>query len=74
MPRKGIFLSLACLIAEIFPSVPLLPKPPGINIPETFFNLFFIWSDLSLSDSIRIRLTLTLFEIPPCVRASSKDL
>ena len=28
----------------------------------------------SLSDSILIKLTLTLFEIPPCVSASSKDL
>ena len=74
IPRKGIFLSLAYLIASIFPSVPLLPNPPGINIPDTFFNFDLISFDLSLSDSILTKLTLTLFEIPPCVRASSSDL
>ena len=42
MPKKGILLTLAYLIAAIFPSVPLLPKPPGIKIPDTFFSLFFI--------------------------------
>ena len=29
-------------MAAIFPSVPLFPKPPGIKIPETSFNLYFI--------------------------------
>jgi hypothetical protein len=40
MPRKGILFNLACLIASIFPSVPLFPKPPGINIPEIFLSFF----------------------------------
>ena len=40
IPRKGILFSLAYFIAEIFPSVPLFPKPPGINNPEIFFNLY----------------------------------
>jgi hypothetical protein len=42
IPKKGIFFSLAYLIASIFPSVPLLPNPPGIKIPETPFNFFLI--------------------------------
>ena len=29
-------------MAEILPSVPLLPKPPGINNPETSLSLFLI--------------------------------
>ena len=74
IPKKGIFFCLAYLIACIFPSVPLLPNPPGINIPDTFFYFDLISFDLSLSDSILTKLTLTLFEIPPCVRASSSDL
>ena len=28
--------TLAYFIASIFPSVPLLPNPPGINTPEIF--------------------------------------
>ena len=74
IPRKGILFSLAYLMAEILPSVPLLPKPPGINNPETFFSFFFISLVFKLSDSILIKLTFTLFEIPPCIKASSKDL
>ena len=65
IPRKGILLTLAYLIAAIFPSVPLLPKPPGIKIPETFFNLFFISAGFNLSDSIRTKLTFKLLSIPP---------
>ena len=42
MPKNGIFLSLAYLIAVILPSVPLFPKPPGINKPDIFFNFFDI--------------------------------
>ena len=37
-------------------------------------DLDLISFNLSLSDSILTRLTLTLFENPPCVRASSSDL
>ena len=42
MPRKGILFNLAYLIASIFPSVPLFPNPPGINIPEIFLSFLFI--------------------------------
>ena len=54
--------------------MPLLPKPPGIKIPDTSINFFLISDILSLSDSILIRFTFTLFAIPPCTKASSKDL
>ena len=74
IPRKGILFFLAYFIAEIFPSVPLFPKPPGIKIPDTFFNLLFISLDFKLSDSNLSKLTLTLFLIPPWINASSNDL
>ena len=74
MPRNGILFSLAYLIAEILPSVPLFPNPPGINKPEIFFSFFLIWLVFNLSDSILTKLTLTLLAIPPCVKASSNDL
>ena len=32
-PRYGILFSLAYFIASTFPSIPLSPNPPGINIP-----------------------------------------
>ena len=65
MPKKGILLFLAYLIASIFPSVPLLPKPPGINIPEAFLSLFLISEIFNFSESILIKLTLILLLIPP---------
>ena len=61
-------------MASIFPSVPLLPNPPGINIPEIFFSFFFISEIFNFSESILTKLTLILLSIPPCVKASSKDL
>lgn len=33
VPRKGFFCFLAQLMAWIFPSVPLTPKPPGTRMP-----------------------------------------
>ena len=74
MPKKGILFFRACLIAAILPSVPLFPKPPGINIPEISFYFFFISETFNLSDSILTSLTLILFAIPPWVNASSNDL
>ena len=65
IPKKGILLTLAYLIAAILPSVPLLPNPPGIKIAETFFNLFFISGGFKLSDSMRTKLTFKLLSIPP---------
>ena len=47
-------------MADIFPSVPLLPKPPGINIPDTSFKSFLISPGFNLSDSILTKLILTL--------------
>ena len=72
--KKRNFFSLAYLIASILPSVPLLPNPPGIKIPETPFNLFLISEIFKFSESILIKLTFKLLSIPPCVNASSKDL
>ena len=54
--------------------MPLFPKPPGIKIPEIFFNLAFISEGFNFSESILTSFTFILFAIPPCVRASSKDL
>jgi hypothetical protein len=51
-------------MASIFPSVPLLPKPPGIKIPETSFSLSLICETFSFSESILTKLTLRLLVIP----------
>ena len=74
IPKKGILFCLAYLIDSIFPSVPLLPNPPGIKIPETPFNLFLISETLSFSESILTKFTFKLLLTPPCVNASSNDL
>ena len=74
MPKNGILFFLAKFTAAIFPSVPLLPNPPGIKIPETSFNLLFISFGFKKSDSILIKLTFKLLAIPPWVKASSSDL
>ena len=39
-PRYGILFTLAYSAAFIFPSIPLIPKPPGTRIPSEFFRLF----------------------------------
>ena len=65
MPKKGILLILAYLIAAILPSVPLFPNPPGIKIPDTFFKTLLISLGFNLSDSILTKLTLILLYIPP---------
>ena len=65
MPKKGILLFLAKFTAAIFPSVPLLPKPPGIKIPETPFSLPLTSFGFKKSDSILTKFTFKLFAIPP---------
>jgi len=52
-------------MASIFPSVPLLPNPPGINIPEIFLSFFLISETFNFSESILTKLTLILLFIPP---------
>ena len=64
-PDYGILFTLAYLIASILPSVPLLPNPPGIRTPDTFFNNGFTISGFTLSESILFKLTFTLFDMPP---------
>ena len=54
--------------------MPLLPKPPGIKIPETSFSLYFISLGFKKSDSTLTKFTFKLLAIPPCVKASSNDL
>ena len=61
-------------MAAILPSLPLLPKPPGISTTETSFNNDFKFLIFKFSEFILVRLTLRLFDIPPCINASSKDL
>ena len=39
-PKNGILFFLQYSIAIIFPSIPLLPKPPGMIIPSNFFSSF----------------------------------
>ena len=46
------YFFLQNLIAAIFPSVPLFPKPPGIKIPEEFFQFFLNFTFFKNSDSI----------------------
>ena len=47
------------------PSVPLLPKPPGIRTPVTSFSKGLTLSGFKFSESIRLRFTFTLFDMPP---------
>ena len=61
-------------MASILPSVPLLPKPPGISTPEICLSFFLISEIFNFSESILTKLTFILLSIPPCVKASSKDL
>ena len=65
IPKKGILFVLANLIDCILPSVPLLPKPPGIKIPLVLDSLFLICEKVNFSESILVKLTLVLFAIPP---------
>ena len=52
-------------MAAILPSLPLLPKPPGIRTPDTSFNNDLIFPGFKFSESILFRLTLRLFDMPP---------
>ena len=74
IPKKGILFILAYFIHRIFPSVPLLPNPPGINIPDRFLKILLKLFFFILSDSILTILTWTLFTNPPWTSASSIDL
>ena len=73
-PKKGILFNLAYFMAAILPSVPLFPNPPGINTPDILLSNGSTFLGSKCSESILSNFTLTLFEIPPCIKASSKDL
>ena len=65
IPRNGILFTLKCSIADIFPSIPLYPKPPGMITPSNLFN-----SSISkLSASSQFKLSFTLL----CKHAWFKD-
>jgi hypothetical protein len=52
-------------MAAILPSLPLFPKPPGTKMPDTLLNNFFKFLIFKFSESILIRLTFRLLDIPP---------
>ena len=61
-------------MASILPSVPRFPNPPGINIPDMFLNFLLTSEIFIFSESILTKFTFTLLSIPPCIKASSRDL
>ena len=60
IPRKGIWFSLANLIASIFPLMPLFPKPPGIKIPEADLSKSDTFLELMVSESNQRIITFAL--------------
>ena len=52
-------------MAAILPSLPLLPKTPGISTPVTSFRRDLMFSGFKFSESILFKFTLKLFDIPP---------
>ena len=73
MPKKGIFCSLAYRTAEIIPSMPRSPKPPGTKMPSTPESTSAAFWSVTVSESTQRIFTLTSFSIPPWVRASTTD-
>jgi hypothetical protein len=61
---------LAYSIAAIIPSVPLLPNPPGTNIPSTPLKIFFAVNLVIGSDCTHAMLTLAPFSQPASFNAS----
>ena len=65
IPRNGILFSLAYFIAEIFPSIPLSPNPPGTKIPSTPLSSS-LTSPVSTSSALtHLILTFALLAYPP---------
>ena len=59
------------VIALIFPSIPLEPKPPGTRIPFTSWRSSSTFSSVTVSESIHLMRTVLWAGIPPCLRAST---
>ena len=64
MPKNGIPLVLAYRIASIFPSIPLIPNPPGTSRPSTPARTPAAPSRSISSASIRRTTTLERLAIP----------
>ena len=66
-----MFFSLACLIAKIFPSVPLTPKPGGTKTPSYFSKTSsFDGFSSKISVSIQSMFTFAWRVAPACYKAS----
>ena len=65
IPKYGTCLSRANFAALILPSDPLSPNPPGIRMPFTPSRFCMVSLSSKVSDSSHLRLTRTLFAIPP---------
>lgn len=68
--------SLAYLIALIFPSIPLIPNPPGTKIPWDYFKSFHISSFSVFDESSKISASIhcILMLIEASIAAYSKAL
>lgn len=79
-PRKGVLFSRANLDANIMPSVPRVPKPPGTMIPEAVRNssqalLYFSTAVVLVESSRCSASTQTRFSFRRrCMDECSRDL
>ena len=73
MPRKGTLFSRAYRTAEIFPSMPRSPKPPGTRMPSAPARSRAAFSSVTVSESTQRISTFTSFSMPPWVRASTTE-
>ena len=73
IPKKGMFCSRAYRMAEIIPSIPRSPKPPGTRMPSAPASISAALPSVTASESTQRSFTLTPFSMPPWVRASTTD-
>jgi len=73
-PRYGTLFSLAYFAAEIIPSTPREPNPPGTMIPAISPSSSFALSSFNVSESIQWRSTVARSAIPPCFNASTTEM
>ena len=72
-PKKGTRFSRAQRMAEIMPSTPRPPKPPGTITPPQPDRISPALSSVSCSESTQRMSTCTRLAMPPWVRASTTD-
>ena len=58
IPKKGILFSLTYFIADIFPSIPLSPKPGATITPSIFLSLLLIFLFFKSSEGIHLIFTV----------------